>query len=664
VAAPIHVVPHTHWDREWYLTFESFRAQLCTLAQTVLDACEQNHDYTFMFDGQVAPVDDYLEIRPDQEERLRGLVARGALGVGPWYTLSDQFLVSGETTLRNLERGLARARGLGAAMEIAYCPDQFGQMAQLPQLLRSVGIHRVVAMRGVPRSVERQRFRWIGLDGTEVDTLNLVTGYYLLETAADAERLAAWRARMERENPGEPLLLLCGRDHETSTGLPGHLRAAGGRFSSLTAFWEGLPAPDGSLPRVEGELRSPGRESLTTNVVSNRVDIRLATARAERELERYAEPLAAFACARYPQERLDRAWLHLIHNAAHDSICATSIDEVTDEVMVRARQARDLARGVTAEALAALGGRLAVPGLYVWNPSPFARTEHCAARRDDQVLRARDVPPLGWARVEDAAVANPVPRLELPRMRLLDQADHGDTYNEDCDDACEDVTAVVERAVEWRPGDGFTRLRLRWDNHWRDHRVRLLVTLPEPAADCVADTAFGAVRRPAVPPVLWGRDRFSGYPAARFVVAGGLAVLVDRVTEFELLPETGELALTLLRATGALSRAHLRSRPYPAGPEVPTERTQLLGEVAWELGLLPWPHRDRLPWEEWERFALPMPVLVAPGGGDLPERGTAYPDLPAGNLSAVLPEAVRVFDPGPPWRIATHPMRPSMPAAR
>src|SRR5207249_2146508 len=94
----VSIVPHTHWDREWYATFQSFRLRLVDLLDDFLPALEADPSYArFLLDGQMAVVDDYLAVRPDAEPRLRGLAASGRLAMGPWYILMDEFLVSGET---------------------------------------------------------------------------------------------------------------------------------------------------------------------------------------------------------------------------------------------------------------------------------------------------------------------------------------------------------------------------------------------------------------------------------------------------------------------------------------------------------------------------------------------------------------------------------------
>ncbi len=103
-AARIHLVPHTHWDREWYRPFQSFRMQLVEVIDRVLEMLEAEPDFVFTLDGQLATIDDYLAIRPEHEERIRRHVQSGRLAVGPWQILMDEFLVSGETLVRNSSR--------------------------------------------------------------------------------------------------------------------------------------------------------------------------------------------------------------------------------------------------------------------------------------------------------------------------------------------------------------------------------------------------------------------------------------------------------------------------------------------------------------------------------------------------------------------------------
>ena len=124
----VHVLPHTHWDREWYDPFPTFRGRLVAMLDELLPRLEADQAFHhFQLDGQMAVVDDYLTVRPQQRKLIGELSTAGRLSMGPWYVLPDEFLVSGETLIRNLQLGIARAEEFGGAMHVGYLPDMFGQ---------------------------------------------------------------------------------------------------------------------------------------------------------------------------------------------------------------------------------------------------------------------------------------------------------------------------------------------------------------------------------------------------------------------------------------------------------------------------------------------------------------------------------------------------------
>src|SRR3954462_6654364 len=165
--------------------------RLVELVDELLDSMDGDDRLAFTLDGQVATVDDYLEVRPDGRPRIERLIAEGRLAIGPWPILMDEFLVSGETMIRNLEIGWAGAQAYGAAMPVGYLPDMFGHVAQMPQILRRAGIRHAVVWRGVPAAIDRNTFTWRSPDGSAVRAEYLVGGYgngaYLL---AIPDRLA------------------------------------------------------------------------------------------------------------------------------------------------------------------------------------------------------------------------------------------------------------------------------------------------------------------------------------------------------------------------------------------------------------------------------------------------------------------------------------------
>ena len=140
----VHIVAHTHWDREWYLTFQQFRVHLVRLVDKLIDVMRKEEYCCFTLDGQTVVLEDYLEIRPENEVALLDLVRSGRLLIGPWYVLPDVFLVSGESLVRNLQMGHRVAQRFGEPMKVGYMPDQFGFITQMPQILSQFGIDSAV----------------------------------------------------------------------------------------------------------------------------------------------------------------------------------------------------------------------------------------------------------------------------------------------------------------------------------------------------------------------------------------------------------------------------------------------------------------------------------------------------------------------------------------
>jgi len=192
----VGIVPHTHWDREWYAPFQVFRARLVRLLDELLPLLERDLSYArFLLDGQTIVVDDYLEVRPRAADTLQRLAAAGRLSVGPWMVLMDEFMVSGETIVRDLQLGLRRAIDLGGAMPVGYLPDMFGHIAQMPQILRLAGFEHAVVWRGVPSTVTQTAFRWEAPDGSAVRAEYLYGSYSNgRDLPDDAKQLVA-RAR-------------------------------------------------------------------------------------------------------------------------------------------------------------------------------------------------------------------------------------------------------------------------------------------------------------------------------------------------------------------------------------------------------------------------------------------------------------------------------------
>ena len=394
VARRVNIVPHTHWDREWYSPYQRFRLRLVDMLDRFLPLLESDSSYShFLLDGQMAVVDDYLEVRPQAEPVLRRLASEGRLAMGPWYTLPDEFLISGETVIRNLQAGIARAASFGGAMNVGYLPDMFGHISQMPQIFKLFGFEHAVVWRGVPKHVDRTAFWWSSPDGSTVRAEYLWRGYgngaHMSKDPKElVERLTAYEElthkQMDGRNPTSPapMLWMNGTDHQPPQTLLGQIVSEANAAQSdfdivVTTLLDHLESgPTNDLPKWNGELRSGARANLLMGVTSNRTDVRIAAARAERSIERLAEPLSALflPAEKYPTALLDIAWLNILRNAAHDSICACSADDVVDAVMVRFQEARHIGEGLSRTARHAIAAQCPSQGAVVINAAARTRS--------------------------------------------------------------------------------------------------------------------------------------------------------------------------------------------------------------------------------------------------------------------------------------------------
>lgn len=371
----VHLYLHTHWDREWYRSFEGYRYRLIRSLQEILVYLEAHPDQEFLLDGQTVVLEDYLALYPQDQGRIARLIQAGRLHIGPWYVLPDEFLVSGEALIRNLQVGLKQSRALGQTRFCAYLPDMFGHPAQIPQILQQSGLSPAVIWRGV--QPDSAYFSWKGLAGEPLPTQHLTKGYYqdaLHMENPDKALMASFLEAIAAATPEDlPLLLPVGADH---MGLPRDFEAKYKwlqetfpdyhfRQSTLLDYLAALPpvkdtSPNATGNTYTGELRQPDGAYVLPGVWSARYPLKAANARCQRLLERETEPLLAFQQLSGAQAPLwpvlHQAWKTLLLNHPHDSICGCSIDAVHEDMFPRFRWVEQMAAELRQDALIHWGG--------------------------------------------------------------------------------------------------------------------------------------------------------------------------------------------------------------------------------------------------------------------------------------------------------------------
>jgi alpha-mannosidase len=404
----IHIVPHTHWDREWYYTLEEFRYRLIKMMDTLLEAMEKDSILFFTADGHTLLLRDYLEVKPENKDRIQKLIKDGRLLIGPYFTQPNIFMSCGEAVVQNLLKGKKEMEDWGGGMkEINYMPDQFGFSSQLPQIMENFGLKHLVGARGIPKGSETFLY-WEGVDGTTVGLVNLVHHYInacgisgrtepktfelfygekiVLPSLTDRmKNVLAERARSVSPN----LLGMNGVDHmRPNPLLPEALKKIEEIYPGTEAVQsnlmlyieETLAAKEKEPCTVKGELRD-GRENLVlTGSQSSRMDVKMYNRRVENYILRRTEPLLsimqALGEAPLPAGEFRLAWDYLLQNHAHDSLCAGNSDPSYREIMVRYDKASDINREICGELEQRLIRKIKncpAEGVLIRNPSPFER---------------------------------------------------------------------------------------------------------------------------------------------------------------------------------------------------------------------------------------------------------------------------------------------------
>ena len=392
----VYWVPHTHWDREWYRSFQSFRARLVDTVDAVLDKLLAEPEFKFLLDGQTVILEDYLEIRPEREHEIRTAVAQGRLAIGPWYVQPDSLLPGGEAHIRNLLIGRAVGQGVGHVSEIAYTPDSFGHPAQFPQLFAGFGLRAFVYWRGNGNELQHlpTEYCWRSPDGSEITACLMYRGYFNgallpadVDKAVDVLKIVyADESSKTRQNG---ILIMNGVDH--APPHPHAMELARGLAEAIdvevvvSLLEPFVDCIEGELPVYQGPLMGARLANLLPGVWSARLPLKLANRHAETTLQSITEPLAAIASLfglRDERASLRAAWKSLLKNQAHDSIGGCSIDRVHIQMLPRYFAAQSLADETAKRIMERLAGQgqtrqtpMTKPfEVAVFNPSPYVRS--------------------------------------------------------------------------------------------------------------------------------------------------------------------------------------------------------------------------------------------------------------------------------------------------
>ncbi len=358
----IHVVPHSHWDREWYFTTSRSKIYLMKDLGDVIETLEKDPDFKYyMVDAQGSLLDDYLKWKPEDKERMMHLVKNHKLIIGPWYTQSDQLVISGESIVRNMYYGMKSCEALGGYMNVGYVPDSFGQSGNMPQIYRQFGIEDTLFWRGVSDDmVKHTDFNWRGDDGSVVYATQIPNGYYIGGNIPEEESDSAafWKKECLEKAGGRSatnqIYFPNGFDQAPiRKNLPELIKKRNQAdpeneyvISCIEDYIRDVKAQKPDLEEVQGELLVAKHMRIHRSIFSSRSDLKAMNTYIQNYVVNILEPLLTMSYQlgnAYPHETMKDLWKLLFENAAHDSIGSCISDTANEDVYVRYKQVRDIA---------------------------------------------------------------------------------------------------------------------------------------------------------------------------------------------------------------------------------------------------------------------------------------------------------------------------------
>ncbi len=409
----IIIVPETHWDREWYIIFQEFRARLVIMMDKLIIILKTDPDYkNFTLDGQTIPLEDYCEVRPEMKDVIKEYVKEGRLSIGPMYVLPDEFLVSGESLIRNLMIGHQIGSEYGGIMKAGYIPDPFGHIAQIPQILKGFEIPSILFWRGFGNEYEENNlnmeFLWNAPGkAASILAIHLVFGYGSLSALSTKKTNGEYKGALKNINcivkkfenhiATPNILLNNGSDHhEALPEIPTIVKQwnkvhpeAKMVQADFEYYINKVLESNPKLKEFQGELRGGRYANLLSGVFSARMWIKQRNTYIEYLYEKYTEPISIITGILdkynkfiYPKDYILTGLKWLQKNAPHDSICGCSIDEVHDEMKTRFDWAEQIANEVYKNTFLYLANLIEINPNYkehnvliVHNPLPWKRRD-------------------------------------------------------------------------------------------------------------------------------------------------------------------------------------------------------------------------------------------------------------------------------------------------
>lgn len=381
----VHVVSHSHWDREWYFTTCDSLVLMDKTFTDILDELERNKAVNFCLDGQTSIVEEYLELHPEKKELMKELVQEKRLFTGPWYTQTDTKMVSLESIVSNLYYGIWRSADLlGDYMKSGYLPDTFGFSNQVPMILSQFGIDHFIFWRGTDYETQGigPYFVWEGQDKSQVSAINLFGSYGMAKGLTPSEKFIqnVYLPLMEKYDQitdVQDILMPVGNDqNHIVKDLDKKIAQIGPELviDSYEGFARIIKPQLKGL--YQGELNEGKYSRVHKSAGSIRISVKKANYEGETLLAKEAGPLNAMAGEEgigLSSNLIQKAWKLLFEGQAHDSIVGCVSDSVAQDILNRGKKVLEIGKAasnyIKKEFAAGIG--LKENEILIFNTDPF-----------------------------------------------------------------------------------------------------------------------------------------------------------------------------------------------------------------------------------------------------------------------------------------------------
>lgn len=392
----IKIIPHTHWDKEWYFTAARSLVYSLKDFDEIISHLESDKKFKcFLLDGQLSIVEEYIELHPEMIENIKSLVKENRLIIGPWFTQPDSLVISGENLLKNLEIGIDLSKKYGGYQNVGYLPDSFGMSSQMPQIYKSFELKYAFFRRGTAdHLVKFREFIWEGADGTQIFTHNLHhygnMAYPPNEDQALIKYYKDIYEQLKDDTKSNIILLYNGEDQKPiRKNLPDLVKMGNDNTNfkieistledALTELHQTIPC--GELDTVQGEFTFGQNSRVHKSIFSTRADLKQMNNRLENYLSNILEPLNTLGYClglKYEKLLIDKMWKLMLLNSAHDSIGNCNSDATNEDIKNRYTQVDKLSAELVEFKMREIGincKQINLTQFQIYNLLPYRRSD-------------------------------------------------------------------------------------------------------------------------------------------------------------------------------------------------------------------------------------------------------------------------------------------------